>query len=496
MVRQCVGDQYKVFSAASREECLNQFKKKRHEFAFVDIAFLMGENGRSSSPEFYKESLSDFRQICPTTEMIIIASQETIRDAMYAVKAGASNYITSPVNCDEVNYVLERIREAVRTKLELNYLRDQFWDKKYIDFIQTRSPLMKAVFEKVRSVAPTHTTVMLYGETGTGKGVIARLIHAHSNRKMNQFIGVHCGAIPETLIESELFGHEKGAFTGAEKRKRGKFEIAQEGTIFLDEIGTISPSTQIKLLQVLQDRVFQPIDSEETIESRARFVAASNIDLKESADSGSFRKDLYYRLNVFPIEIPPLKQRTEDIPLLVDSFLTRLNKLYNKEIRGLHPLVMETFEKYTWPGNIRELENIIERAHILEEGQYITPESIPGELFIENPVVSHIRVPTSKSLHEVRSMAIENVERQYLKELLAQNHGRIDKSSRDAGISTRQIHKLLTKYGIKKEDYKINRNPKFIFSRTTGSVLWQEQNQWEYRSDMLPVRVFQPYPIP
>jgi DNA-binding NtrC family response regulator len=454
MIRKCVGDLYKVYSASSREECLNQFKKKRHEFAFMDISFLMEGNGKSSSPEFYKELLSDFWQIYPTTEIIIVTSQQTVRDAMYAVKAGASNYIARPVNCDEVKYVIERIKEEVRTKLELSYFRDQFWEKEYIDFIQTRSPLMKAVFEKVRSVAPTHTTVMLYGETGTGKGVVARLIHAHSNRRKNQFIGIHCGAIPDTLIESELFGHEKGAFTGAEKRKRGKFEVAQEGTLFLDEIGTISPSAQIKLLQVLHDRVFQPIGSEETIESKARFVAASNTDLKEMADAGSFRKDLYYRLNVFPIEIPPLNQRTEDIPLLVDSFLGRLNKLYSKEILGLHPLVMETFEKYTWPGNIRELENIIERAHILETSQYITPESIPGELFTENSAVSHIRVQTSKPLSEVRRMGVENIERQYLKELLTLNHGRIDKSSRDAGISTRQFHKLLTRYEIKKEDYK------------------------------------------
>ncbi len=453
-IQECIRNRYRIYKAYTRDECFYKYKQKRHEFALIDIAlFNEGDDGSGVKTD-YQAILSSFWQIYPTTEIIIITQQETIREAVYAVKAGAGDYLTRPISCEEVTCVTERIQENIRTQLELDYLRDQFWDKEFSDFVKTKNPLMKSVFDKVRSVAPTHTTVMLYGETGTGKGVVGRLIHAHSNRKENQFISVHCGALPDTLIESELFGHEKGAFTGADKRKRGKFEVAQEGTLFLDEISTISPSAQIKLLQVLQDRIFRPIGSEDTVEAKARFVAASNVNLKELAEAGTFRKDLYYRLNVFPIELPPLRLRTEDIPILTDNFLKRLNSLYNKEIRGLHPIVTEAFESYSWPGNIRELENIIERAHILETSPLISPESIPGELFTKTPSISQVRVSTASTLAEARHLGIENIERQYLKDLLMKNKGKINKSAEFAGISTRQLHKLLTRYKIKKENYK------------------------------------------
>jgi DNA-binding NtrC family response regulator len=303
-------------------------------------------------------------------------------------------------------------------------------------------------------VAATRTTVMLYGETGTGKGVVARLIHQQSNRKNNQFISVHCGAIPDTLVESELFGHEKGAFTGAVKRKLGKFEIAQNGTIFLDEIGTISPAAQIKLLQVLQDRTFQRVGGEEEIEADARVIAASNLDLKEMCEQGKFRKDLYYRLNVFPIDIPSLSDRKEDIQLLVEKFLINLNQLYSKEITGVHAVVMEALKRYDWPGNIRELENLIERSYILETSSTLMPDSFPGELFTGDEPIAQIALNPSHTLAEVRSRGIENIERQYLAEILTLNKGRINRAATHAGISTRQLHKLLTKYGIKKQDFR------------------------------------------
>ncbi|MBN1930480.1 MAG: sigma-54-dependent Fis family transcriptional regulator [Desulfobacterales bacterium] len=383
-----------------------------------------------------------------------MSSQEKIHEAVKAVKAGANSYITYPINPEEVKYVIEYIYEEKIKQSELDYLRDHFWEKDALDIVRTNSALMKKVLAKVRSVAPTKTTVLLYGDTGTGKGVIAGLIHTHSNRKDNQFISVHCGAIPDTLLESELFGHEKGAFTGAIKRKLGKFEIAREGTIFLDEIGTISPAAQIKLLKVLQDRSFQRVGGDETIESNARVIAATNIDLNKMTDNGSFRKDLYYRLNVFPIEIPPLRDRKEDIPLLVESFLKRLNQFYLKEIYDIHPMVLESFQKYSWPGNIRELENLIERSYILETSSILTPESFPSELFAPDTQITQVQLNTSKTIAEIRRKGIENIERQYLKEILTRNRGRINQSAEDAGISTRQLHKLLTKYGIKKEDFK------------------------------------------
>jgi DNA-binding NtrC family response regulator len=313
---------------------------------------------------------------------------------------------------------------------------------------------MQKVFDKIRSVAPTKSTVLLTGDTGTGKGVLASLIHQHSNRRDTKFVSVHCGAIPDTLLESELFGHEKGAFTGADRRKLGKFEISAGGTIFLDEIGTITPAAQIKLLQVLQDGTFQRVGGETTFNADVRVIAASNMDLEEMCDNGHFRKDLYFRLNVFPVEIPPLRERKEDIPHIVEVIIGRLNKFHLKEIRDVHADVMEAFYSYHWPGNIRELENLIERAYILESSSILTPESFPLELLALEAPSAQMELRSAFTLAEVRRRALEEVEKRSLRDLLANKQGNIRESAEEAGISTRQLHKLLTKYGIKKEDFK------------------------------------------
>ncbi|MFH2067045.1 MAG: sigma-54-dependent Fis family transcriptional regulator [Pseudomonadota bacterium] len=453
-VQECLGHRFDVMVANAEKDCFELFQRKRHEFVFLDIDLISAGIPSHSNDNPYINILAPYLQIFPTTEIIIISPQESIRKAVNAVKAGAGNYVTSPIDIEEVRLVTKKIQDDIITQEELDYLRDQFWDTDFLEIVKTNSPKMKEVLKKIRSVAPTKTTVLLLGETGTGKGVMARLIHAHSNRKGNQFIGVHCGAIPDTLIESELFGHEKGAFTGAVKRKLGKFEIAKEGTIFLDEINTITSSTQIKLLQVLQDRTFQPVGGEVNIETDARFIAASNCDLQEMAESGEFRKDLYYRLNVFPIELPPLRDRKEDIPELVSQFIRQLNLFHAKQISGVHPVVLEALHAYEWPGNIRELENLIERAHILETSSTLTPESFPMEFFQNQPQIAQVNLSASKTLAEVRRAGIESIERQYLKEILSINKGRIAPSARDADISTRQLHKLLTKYGIKKVEFK------------------------------------------
>jgi transcriptional regulator with GAF, ATPase, and Fis domain len=313
---------------------------------------------------------------------------------------------------------------------------------------------MKKVYDKLKAVAPTKSTVLITGETGTGKGVIANLIHRHSNRKDAQFISIHCGAIPDTLLESELFGHEKGSFTGAVKRKLGKFEIASGGTIFLDEVGTITISAQIKLLQVLQEGIFQRVGGEDFKKSDARIIAATNVDLKKMCEDGIFRNDLYYRLNVFPIEVPPLRERIEDIPNLVEIFLTRLNKFYNKEISQVHPDVIDALACYSWPGNIRELENLIERAYILEVTSQLTPESFPKELFENSGHTGSVLLNTSMKLSYARQKAVESFERMYLVELLSQNKGKVKSSAEAAGITTRQLNKLMSKYSIKKEQFK------------------------------------------
>ncbi len=446
--------EYKVDTALNRETCASLFARSRYDFLFIDLEFLEpGEDASSGRPN-YGQALQRYWQVMPNVEIVVMGPQDRIRDAVMAVKAGASNYITYPIHADELRFMTDSIYQASLMQSELNYLRDRFWHVDSLEVVKTKSPAMMKVFEKVRSVAPTKTNVLITGETGTGKGMLAKLIHRHSNRANAQFITVHCGAIPDSLIESELFGHEKGAFTGADRRKLGKFEISNKGTIFLDEIGTITPSAQIKLLQVLQDRTFQRVGGEVTIEADVRVIVATNSDLKAMSDGGLFRKDLYYRLCVFPIEVPPLRERKEDVPHLAEYFLKDLNKMYSKGIFKIDPRVLEAFELYNWPGNIRELENLMERAYILENSAMLTPDGFPGEIFAGEGKAVLPQVDVSLPISTVRRKAVEAVEIAYLKSLLSKQTGRMSKSALAAGITTRQLHKLLTKYGIRKEDFK------------------------------------------
>jgi transcriptional regulator with GAF, ATPase, and Fis domain len=266
-------------------------------------------------------------------------------------------------------------------------------------------------------------------------------------------VEVHCGAIHDNLVESELFGHEKGSFTGAERRKLGKFEIADRGTIFLDEVGTISPSAQIKLLQVLQEGAFSQVGGEATLEVDVRVIAASNEDLASKVQDRSFRSDLYYRLNVFAIELPPLRDRPEDIPHLVDFFLQRLEGLYGKGINGIDPEVKASLCEYSWPGNIRELENLLERAYILERSSKLSAASFPPDLNLAGLSSVQNQPNTALSLTEVRRLAMEQVEKSYLLQLLGEKKGRIDQSAAQAGVTPRQLHNLMAKYGLNRRDF-------------------------------------------
>jgi DNA-binding NtrC family response regulator len=454
VIRKSFQSTFEVEEVSSKNDCLSKFRTKRYEFLFVDLDILLEDGGA----ENIKAALQSFWHIYPTVNIIVMASSEMTRQAVVAVKAGANDYLTYPLDPSEVRYITESINESLMVQSELDYFRDQFWQAEAFDIIQTRSSLMRGVFEKVRSVSPTRSTVLLTGETGTGKGVLAKIIHQHSNRKEDQFINVHCGAIPDTLLESELFGHEKGAFTGAVRRKLGKFEIASGGTIFLDEIGTLTPMAQIKLLQVLQDGTFQRVGGETTIETDVRIISATNSDLKALTENEKFRKDLYYRLNVFPIEVPSLFQRKEDIPLLVDAFLKRLNHFNLKDIHDIHPQVMEALMQYSWPGNIRELENLIERAYILETSHILSIESFPNEMFENESLIPAPSLNESMTLEAYRNESMENAVRFYLKQVLSLKNGKIKDTAEIAGISTRQLHKLMKKYGLRKEDFKTRPN--------------------------------------
>ncbi len=446
----CFQSQYRVAKALDKNSALNMLQKRRYDFIFFDLEILK----ESVSGNDYKTALQPFWHLFPTIEIIIMSSQEMIRETMMAIKAGASDFLTYPINPEELRYLVENIQKSKIIHSELDYLREQFWQSSALEIVQTKNSAMQKVFDKIRAVAPTKSTVLLTGETGTGKGVLANLIHQHSNRRDKQFISVHCGAIPDTLLESELFGHEKGAFTGADRRKLGKFEIANGGTIFLDEIGTITPSAQIKLLQILQDQIFQRVGGEEFLKTDTRIIAATNTDLNRMCEEGQFRRDLYYRLNVFPIEVPPLRERMDDLPHLVKMILSKMNKVYLKVIHDVHPSVMEAFQRYSWPGNIRELENLIERACILESSSILTPESFSTELFELEAPSAIIPPYSSLTIAEARQKGIEDIERCYLKTVLANNKGKIQDSAAAAGISTRQLHKLMRKYGIRKEEFK------------------------------------------
>lgn len=317
---------------------------------------------------------------------------------------------------------------------------------------------MLELLRRASIVSKTDTTVLLTGETGTGKGVVANYIHQNSLRKEHPFITLHCGAIPDTLLESELFGHEKGAFTGALKRKLGKFEIADGGTLFLDEIGTITPALQIKLLQVLQDKTFQRVGGEKTIQSNVRIIAATNSDLKQMVNEGTFRRDLYYRLDVFSLHLPPLRERIEDISLFVNYFLAKLNKIYNKNINDVEPEILLVMQNYLWPGNIRELENLIERAYVMEDSRRLSRKNFPLDTmgdYIGQEVAPNI-LPTL-TLKEIRQIEMLRLEEKYLRDILSRNSGRIKEAAAMAGVGVRQLNKLLNKYRINKNEFKVGK---------------------------------------
>ena len=455
-IRRIFAKDCRIHIVAAPDQLFDRLNTAACDFLFIDLVQLETLSDITDPENNPKSLISRIKSLRPLMAIVIIAAMADIRKAVDYVKNGANNYITEPVDTEEARLVVDEIAKERLQQSELTYLRQQLWQDDSQDIVKTLSPIMKKVYGNVLSVAPTKTTVLLLGETGTGKSFMAKRIHRQSNRKNGPFISVHCGAIPDTLIESELFGHEKGAFTGAHRRKLGRFEVASGGTIFLDEIGTISMAAQVKLLMVLQEATFQRVGGDQTLTANVRVIAASNVDLKEMCDQGLFRKDLYYRLNVFPIIIPDLHQRKEDIPLFVDAFLKKFNQFGTKAIQAVHPDVMDALIGYSWPGNIRELENLLERAYILETGSVLTPENFPSELFDASPLSGQIPIDMATSLAEVRKEGLAAIERRYLQALLTRNKGKINASAREAGVGTRQLNKLMHKHNLEKSFFKPN----------------------------------------
>ncbi|HEX67678.1 MAG TPA: sigma-54-dependent Fis family transcriptional regulator [bacterium] len=424
---------YQVEKAYSSHEALKKIKSKSYDVVVTDLK-MPGMDGI--------ELLRIVKKNYPSTQVIMITAFGTIQSAVKAMKEGAFHYLTKPLNLEELKEVLKGALKVKKLEEENILLRQEILGE---GEIIGKSKAIKEVMELARKVAPEDTTVLLQGETGTGKELVARAIHKLSPRKNGPYVVVNCAAIPENLLESELFGHRKGAFTGALKDKKGRIEIADGGTLFLDEIGSLSLPLQAKLLRFLETKEIQPLGSEDTFRVDVRVIAATNQDLRKRVEEGNFREDLFYRLNVFPIYIPPLRERKEDIPLLANYFLKLYSKKMNKKIEKIDDGAMELLLKYSWPGNVRELENVIERAVVLADSPIVSKEFLPLL-----PACEEITGP----YQERKKRLLENFEREYFKELLQKHNGIISKVAKEAGIDRKNLYLKLKKWGINPQDFR------------------------------------------
>ncbi len=390
------------------------------------------------------EALKEIKKISPGIPVIIITAYASVETAVEALHAGAHDYLTKPLDIDELRIKVQQTLEFWRLKEE-NILQKRRIENLFdASRIIGRSRKMKEVLERVAQVAPTEATVLILGESGTGKELIANALHQGSSRSENRFIKVNCAALPETLLESELFGHEKGAFTGAIARRPGRFELADGGTIFLDEIGEMTPATQSKLLRVLQEREFEPVGSARTVKVDIRIITATNRTLEDEVKKGTFREDLFYRLNVVPIQLPPLRERKEDVPLLVEHFLKVYNEKNNRNLQGFHPRALDAMMRYAWPGNIRELENVVERSVILSRDDFIPFSELPDA----------IRETSGEDdSRQVREglrpgMTIREMEKELIIKTVEDNDGNRTRTARVLGITRRTLQHKLKEYGL------------------------------------------------
>jgi DNA-binding NtrC family response regulator len=399
------------------------------------------------------ELLRKVKELHSDTIVIVITGYGTVENAVEAMKLGAYDYITKPFDTEHLKIVVQKAMKQISLTNENRYLKQQIKEAKDFQNIIGESCKMHDVFKVADKVARTDTTVLLLGESGTGKELIARYIHYNSQRKNGVFIPVNCGALTETLLESELFGHEKGSFTGAISSKRGLIEIASGGTFFFDEIGDVSPAVQGKLLRVLQEREFMRVGGVETITADIRLIAATNKNLEKCLKEGTFREDLYYRLNVVSIQLPTLRERKDDIPLLAQFFLRRFSKKMRKNISEIQRDVLEVLMEYDWPGNVRELENVIERAVVLAtEDAMIELSHLPDKL-----LETHLdggTLLTGRSYRQAKQQAMDSFNKQFLNRLLKMSNGNISQAAKQAKMDSANFRRLIRKCGIRAEEHK------------------------------------------
>jgi DNA-binding NtrC family response regulator len=437
--------EFAVDEASTGREALE--KVRGHNFDLVLMDVKMPEmNGL--------EALAAIKEHDPRTFVVLMTAHSNLQDAVTAIKDGAYDYVEKPVNP-------QRLTEIVRTCLEARDLVSSlalsnpiFDDDIESEFVGS-SQKMKEVFNLIYRLCKVDTTVLIRGENGTGKELVARAIHFNSPRKSGPFTAINCGAIPENLMESELFGHEKGAFTGAVERKIGKFQIANNGTLFLDEIGELRPDMQVKLLRVLQEKKFTPVGSNREVKTNTRIIAATNRNLEKMMEDGSFREDLFYRLNVMPIFLPPLRERTDDIPALVPHFIKKFAKQHSSGITSISPEALEILKSYRWPGNIRELENVIERAFIVENSSQITAASLPENIRESGKDHALKSAPLGYSGPLDFDAFKDQMEKDFIVSALKANNGRINQTVAQANIPKNTLLRKIRKYGINVKDYTV-----------------------------------------
>ena len=422
-------DCYDVDTAESGEEAIEKLKKTRFDLLLVDIK-MEGISGL--------DVLKHVRENDPDMAVVMITAYGSISTAIEAMKNGAYDYLLKPFDPDELGLLIEKIIEQQAQARENLFLKEQYKDRTRFESMIGQSKPMQEVFDLIRDVAPMESTVLITGETGSGKGLAAKAIHTNSPRSEGPFVLVNCGAIPEHLMESELFGHQKGAFTDAKEMKKGRLELAHEGTLFLDEIGEISMRMQIDLLRVLEDRVFYRVGGTQPIEADFRVVAATNRNLKKAIKNETFREDLYFRLNVIAFQMPPLRERKEDIPLLAEHFLRRFSQETNKPIDKISRAAIDEMMLYEWPGNVRELENAIERAVVVGKEREIRPEGLPF-CRLDDPIL-------------LPKTALKDIEKAHIEKILYNNQWNIAKSSKILGIDRTTLYSKIKRYCIKKSD--------------------------------------------